>query len=266
MRLSNVLLQTFVWTVAIIIIAPIVIVLLTSFTGSDYIRFPLGGLSLKHYVAAAGKPHFVDALVTSTIVAAASSVMAVVLGAMAAIGIARYDFPGRFIVQGMLNTPLMIPALVIGIALLHFYSALLVTPNRFTIIAGHLVITVPYSVRLLSASLAGMDRRLELTAMSLGASPLLAFLQVTLPNMTAGLLGAFTFSAIMSFDDIGVSLFISPSSSPTLPVAIFSYLDQTYDPLVIAVSSVMILVSVLAILILDRVVGVSRIFVNAQTR
>lgn len=266
MRPSSVILQVFVWTVAVIIIAPIVIVLLTSLTGSDYIRFPPDGLSLKHYVAAAGKPHFVDALITSSIVAAVSSVVAVVLGAMAAIGLSRYEFPGRAFIQNLVNTPLMIPALVIGIALLHFYSALLVTPNRFTIIAGHLVITVPYSVRLLSASLAGMDRRLELAAMSLGASPLTAFLQVTLPNMTAGLLGALTFSAIMSFDDIGVSLFISPSSSPTLPVAIFSYLDQTYDPLVIAVSSVMIFISIVAILVLDWLVGVSRIFVNAQTR
>jgi putative spermidine/putrescine transport system permease protein len=265
-RPTSLLLNLFVTAVAIMIVAPIVMVLLTSFSASDYIRFPPEGLSFKHYIAAAGKSHFVDALWTSAVVAITASLLSVVLGTMAAVGLTRYDFRGRAFIQAMLNSPLMIPALVIGIALLHFYSVLQVAPNLFTIMGGHLMITVPYSVRLLSASLAGVDRRLELAAMSLGATPLKAFIQITLPNIAAGLLGAFTFSAIMSFDDIGVSLFISPSSRPTLPVAIFSYLDQTYDPLVVAVSSVMIFVSVVAIIILDRTVGVSRIFVNAQIR
>ncbi|MCG6121475.1 MAG: ABC transporter permease [Microvirga sp.] len=266
MRLRDFILNAFVVVMAIIIISPIALVLLTSVSGSDYIRFPPEGFSLKHYVAAAGNRTFIDAFVTSVIVALASATLALILGGMAAVGITRYDFPGRNAIQGFLVSPLMIPTLVLGITLLHFYSLLRVTPSIVTIIGAHMIVTIPYAVRLLTASLAGIDRRLELAAMSMGASPLKAFVGVTLPNITAGLLGAFTFAAIMSFDDIGLSLFIAPSRSPTLPVAIFTYLDQTYDPMIIAVSSVMILVSVLAVLILDRAVGVSRIIMNAQAK
>ncbi len=266
MRPSDIALNVFVFLMAVFIIAPIVLVVLTSFSSSDYISFPPQGFSVKHYLAAAQHSQFVNAFVTSIVTALSAATLALILGAMAAVGLARYDFPGRGFIQGFLVSPLMIPALVMGITLLHFYSALFIRPSVMTIIAGHMVITVPYAVRLLTASLAGIDRRLELAAMSMGASPLKAFIGITLPNMTAGLLGAFTFAAIMSFDDVGLSLFIGSTRNPTLPVAIFTYLDQTYDPLVIAVSSVMILVSIGAVLILDRVVGVSRIVMNAQAK
>ncbi|TVR07624.1 MAG: ABC transporter permease [Salinarimonadaceae bacterium] len=266
MRLRDLLLNIFVAVMAIIIIAPIALVLVTSFSGADFIRFPPDGFSFKHYVAAAGQRMFIDAFGTSVVVALSSATLALILGGMAAVGITRYDFPGRDVIQGFLVSPLMIPALVLGITLLHFYSAMRISTGIGTIIGGHMIVTIPYAVRLLTASLVGIDRRLELAAMSMGASPLKAFIGVTLPNVTAGLLGAFTFAAIMSFDDIGLALFISSSRNPTLPVAIFTYLDQTYDPMIIAVSSVMILVSVLAVFILDRAVGVSRIIMNAQAK
>ncbi len=266
MRLSRIALNVFVVTLAVFIIAPIALVLLTSFSGSDYIRFPPDGFSTKHYAAAMRDARFVNAFVTSVVTAFASATIAVLLGMLAAIGITRYDFAGRSLIQTFLMSPLMIPTLVMGITLLHFYSLMRVVPSLATIIAGHLVITVPYAVRLLAASLAGVDRRLELAAMSMGAPPIKAFVGITLPNISAGLTGAFAFAAIMSFDDVGLSLFISPSRSPTLPVAIFTYLDQTYDPLIVAVSSFMILVSTVVVLILDRTVGISRIVMNATAR
>ncbi len=266
MRLPDLALNIFVCLMAGIIIAPIAIVLITSFSASDYIRFPPQGFSIKHYVAAASQTHFVNAFLTSLVTSLSAATLAVALGTLAAIGLTRYDFPGRGFIQGFLVSPLMIPTLVMGITLLHFYSALHIRPNTLTIIFGHLIITVPYAVRLLTASLVGVDRRLELAAMSMGATPIKAFIGVTLPNITAGMLGAFTFAAIMSFDDVGLSLFISPPRNPTLPVAIFTYLDQTYDPMIIAVSSVMILVSIIAVFILDRMVGVSRIVMNAQAK
>jgi len=265
-RPSSIVLNLFVGVMALFIIAPIALVLLTSFSGADFIRFPPDGLSVKHYVAAMRDARFVDAFLISLVAALGSATLAVLLGGLAAVGLVRYEFPGRTAIQAFLMSPLMVPTLVMGITLLHFYSLLRVAPSMYTIIAGHLVITIPYAVRLLSASLAGVDRRLELAAQSMGASPLRAFFGVTLPNISAGLTGAFVFAAIMSFDDVGLALFITSSRSPTLPVAIFTYLDQTYDPLVVAVSSFMIIISTAVVLILDRTVGISRVLMNVTAR
>lgn len=266
MRLSDLPLHVYLAALAVFMVAPIALIIIGSVNASDYIHFPPSGFSLKHYHEAMADDRFLSAFQTSVITALASSGLALVLGAPAAVGLTRYEFPARGFIQAFLMSPLMIPSLVIGITLLHFYSALRLPQSTFTIIAGHLIITLPFTVRLLIASLLGFDRRLEQAATSLGASPVKAFLTITLPNISAGVMAAFTFAAIMSFDDVGLALFIAPSQKPTLPVAIFTYLDQNYDPMIMAVSTFTILLSVVLVLVLDRLVGVSRVFMNMQSR
>ncbi len=246
------------------IIAPIAVVVLSSFTAGDYITFPPRGLSLKYYAAALRDPRFVGAFVTSILASVFSATIALALGTAAGVGLTRLQFRGRNTIASLLMSPLMIPTLITGITLLQFYALLRVQPSLWTTIGGHLVITLPYAVRLVMGALLGFDQRIERAAMTLGASPLKAFFTITLPNISAGLFGALAFAGIMSFDDIGIALFISPAQRPTLPVAIFAYLDQNYDPLVLAVSSFMILVSIVVILMLERLVGISHIVANAQ--
>jgi len=263
-RLPNIALGIFMPLMAIFMLAPVALVIVGSFSASEYIHFPPAALSIKHYVAALADERFVLAWQVSVVTAFATAFIAVLIALPAAVGLTRTNFPGRESVQAFLMSPLMIPHLVIGITMLHFYAALRMPATTAIIIAGHVVITFPFALRLLMASLAGLDRKLELAAVSMGASPIKAFREITLPNMRAGMMGAFAFAAIISFDDIGLSLFIAPPSRPTLPVAIFTYLDQNYDPMILAVSSFMILVSAVTILILDRLVGLSRIFMNTQ--
>jgi putative spermidine/putrescine transport system permease protein len=265
-RLGNILLFSFLVLIGIFLTAPILLILIGSLTASDYIHFPPDALSLKHYQGAAGDDRFVRALGTSFISSIGSATISVLIAMPTSVGLTRYDFKGKGLIQAVLMSPLMIPALVIGITLLHFYAALRLPATVWMIVAGHVVITLPFALRLMMASLAGLDKRLELAAVSLGASPMKAFIQITLPNMRAGLLGAFVFAAIVSFDDIGLSLFIAPATRPTLPVAIFTYLDQNYDPMILAVSSVMILISAVAVLVLDRVIGLSRVFVHTRSK
>lgn len=264
MRPANIALAIFMTLTAIFMLAPITLVIIGSFNASDFIRFPPSGLSIKHYLEALGDQRFVRAFQISLFTAAVSATTTVLIALPAAVGLTRGNFRGRDAIQAFLMSPLMIPHLVIGITLLHFYAALRLPASPATIIAGHVVITLPFALRLLMASLAAFDRRLELAAISMGAPPVKAFREITLPQMRAGLAGAFTFAAIISFDDVGLALFIAPTSYPTLPVAIFTYLDQNYDPMILAVSSFMILVSAVAVLVLDRVIGLSRIFMNSH--
>ena len=266
MRPGNVALVAFIALMAVVMLAPVALVVIGSFNAGDYIHFPPSGLSLKHYGASLSDERFLRALQVSVVTSFSTACTVLLIALPAAVGLTRADFRGRETIQAFLMSPLMIPHLVIGITLLHFYAALKVPASTATIVAGHIIITFPFALRLLMSSLAGMDRKLELAAVSLGASPVRAFAEITLPNMRAGLMGAFMFAAIISFDDVGLSLFIAPTTHPTLPVAIFTYLDQNYDPMILAVSSFMILVSAITVLVLDRVVGLSRIFLNPHAK
>ena len=125
---------------------------------------------------------------------------------------------------------------------------------------AHIIITMPFAIRLVSVSLAGIDRNVELAAHSLGASSWTTFWHVTFPLIRPGILAGAVFAFILSFDDVAVSLFLSSPGVMTLPVRIFVYIEQNYDPLVTAVSSLLILVAVVVVVLVERTVGLGKLF------
>jgi putative spermidine/putrescine transport system permease protein len=157
-------------------------------------------------------------------------------------------------------SPLMLPTVIFGIALLQFYTRIGITRTPLSLVFGHLVITVPYVVRLVSASLAGLDPSLDRAAMNLGATPWQTFRRVTLPLIRPGIIAGATFAGIMSFDDVSVALFLASPRSVTLPVRIFTYIEQTFDPLVTAVCSVLIVFAALGVVLIERSIGLGRLF------
>jgi putative spermidine/putrescine transport system permease protein len=251
-----------VWTALVyaFVMAPIVVVLLASFTAAEYTSFPPHGLSLRWYLEIADNPEFIESFRVSAIVAAITGVLATVLGTLAALVLVRHRFAGRDAVNAFFLSPLMLPAVILGIALLQFYTQVGITRTPFALVCGHLVITVPYVIRLVAASLAGFDRSLELAAMNLGATPWQTFRRVTLPLIRPGIVAGATFAVIVSFDDVSVSLFLSGPHSTTLPVRIFSYIEQTFDPLATAVCSVLILIAAVGVVVIERSIGLGKLF------
>jgi putative spermidine/putrescine transport system permease protein len=241
-------------------IAPVAVIFLESLTGADYVSFPPVGLSLKWYLEIPKRPEFVASLLTSFVVAAGASVVSTGLGATAALALVRYRFPGRAFLQGLFLSPLSVPGIVLGIALLQFYATYGIPRTGLTLALAHLVITTPYTIRLVSVSLAGFDQNLERAARSLGAGSWTTFRLVTLPLIRPGILAGAVFAFIVSFDDLAVSLFLSSPGAMTLPVRIFTYIEQIYDPLITAVSSLLILVAVVVVVLIERTVGMGRLF------
>jgi putative spermidine/putrescine transport system permease protein len=250
------------WTalVYVFVMAPIVVVLLSSFTAAEYTSFPPQGLSLRWYLAIQENPEFIDSFRVSVIVALVTGALATALGTLAALVLVRHRFPGRNALNALFLSPLMLPAVILGIALLQFYTRVGITRTPFALVFGHLVITVPYVIRLVSASLAGFDRSLELAAMNLGATPWQAFRRVTLPLTRPGIVAGATFAFIVSFDDVSVALFLAGPHSTTLPVRIFSYIEQTFDPLATAVCSVLILIAAAGVVVIERSIGLGKMF------
>jgi len=240
------------------LLAPIVVVVLVAFTPEGWLQIPTKSFSLRWFREILRHPEFISAFKISLFVAVVASILATVLGTLAAMAIAQYRFPGRDMLNSFLLSPLMVPTVVTGISLLYFLSMIGLASTVTAIILGHVIVTIPYVVRMVSASIAGFDTSLELAAMNLGANPLQTFLRIRLPLIAPGITAGAIFAFIMSLDELTVTLFVSGPKLATLPIRIYNHITYITDPLVASVSTVIVVMTCIAVLLLDRLVGLDR--------
>jgi putative spermidine/putrescine transport system permease protein len=245
------------------VLAPIVIVCLVAFTPEGYLSLPTRGPSLRWFRAIADYPEFVRAFRNSLILAALSSSIAVALATPAALAIARYRFAGRDAMLALFMSPLMIPHVVLGIAFLRFFTTIGLGGTFGGLVLAHIVIIMPFALRLVLAGCAGMDRAIEHAAVSLGAGPLTVFRRVTLPLILPGVVSGWVLAFITSFDEVTMTVFIASPATTTLPVRLFLYIQDNIDPLVSSVSASLIFLTIIVMVILDRLYGLDRLFVGA---
>lgn len=259
-RLGRVLGAGFAVLVALFLLAPVLVTIASSLTTTSYVTFPPQGLTLRWYAELLSRPEFLSSFVVSLTVAAAAAGISAVVGMAAGLAIHRYRFPGRALLENLLSSAFSVPTIVLGIGLLQWYAQLGMASSPFTLLLAHLVLTVPYTVRLVLAGLAGLDRSAERAAAGLGATPLRVFWHVTLPAVRGSLIAGAFFAFITSFDDLTVALFVVTTDMQTLPVRIFNYLQYNYDPTVTAVGTLMVLFAAVSVVVIERVVGVARLF------
>lgn len=248
--------------IAVFIVAPIVVVVVSSFTGGQIPEFPPATWSVRWYRHAFEQALFVEALRWSLVLAAAATLVNVPIAIAAALAIARGRFPGREFVQTLLLSPLIVPAIVIGLALLLAFASIGHREPTTRLLVAHVLITLPYMVRAVLANLVRMEAELEEAALTLGAGRLQAFMHVTLPLLAPGLFAGALFSFIVSFDNVSVSLFLTTAKVNTLPVAILNYVEYNLDPSIAAISTVLVLLSLGVAVVLERLVGLARVVGN----
>ncbi|KYD29039.1 ABC transporter permease [Geobacillus sp. FSL W8-0032] len=243
----------------IYILIPLVVTIPASLTSANYPSFPPKGFSLQWYTKLLERPEFAEAFWNSVKFAFLASLFSVLLGTLGALAIAKYDIPWKSYLVSLLTAPLTVPQLVLGIALLIYFTPILLagTPTGFLI--AHIIICVPYVVRFVLTGLSGFDYNLERAAAILGASPVLVFWKVTFPLIRPAVLSGALFSFLTSFDNVTVSLFMVSPEMRTLPLEIFSTMQDAYSPIVASVSSVVILISIVLILILEKIHGVGKL-------
>ncbi|HEJ2439582.1 TPA: ABC transporter permease [Burkholderia multivorans] len=244
------------------IVAPLAAVMLVAFTDKGYISMPLDGASLRWFRAILDNGDIVSAFWLSVRLALVAATLGVALAVPAALAIARYRFPGRGALTSFFLSPMMIPAVVLGIAFLRFLSLLHLSGSFWALVAAHVVIVLPYALRLALSSAIGLDRDAERAALSCGASRFTAFRRVVLPMIRTGVAGGWVLSFIQSFDELTMTIFVATPGTTTLPVAMYNQIAQTIDPLVTSVSAVLIVGTVLLMLLLDRLVGLDRILIG----
>ena len=245
------------------ILAPIAIVCLVAFTPEGYLSLPTNGFSLRWFRAIADYPEFVRAFRDSLWLAALSSTIAVLFAVPAALAVARYRFTGREAVLAFFMSPLMIPHVVLGIAFLRFFTTIGIGGTFVGLVLSHIVIVMPFALRLVLAASTGMDRAIEHAAISLGASPFTLFRRVTLPLILPGVVSGWVLAFITSFDEVTMTVFIASPSTTTLPVRMFLYIQDNIDPLVTSVSAALIFLTAIVMVVLDRLYGLDRLFVGA---
>lgn len=247
------------------ILTPLIFVTWLSFFSQTIPSFPPEGYSLKWYAAIPGNERFVSGFLLSLQLGLISTAIGLAVGVPAALCIARFRFAGREGLNSLLLMPLMVPGVVLGIALYVFHveteinTGIPILGSLLGLVSGHVLIVIPWTVRLVTASLAGFNRTLEEAAQNLGADRWTTFRRVTLPGILPGIVAAAMFSFVSSFGNLELSLFLVGPGRTTLPIAILQYLEWKIDPTIAAVSVVQIALIAAAMLITDRYVKIARV-------
>lgn len=253
------LLLVFHWLFAAFMLAPLLMVVLVSFTDKGYIAMPFDGASWRWYLAILKDDDFMSAFYRSLALGVTAATLATLLAVPAGMAIAWHRFPGREAILGLLLSPLMVPHVVLGIALLRFLTQLGASGSMWGLTAAHTVLVLPYVLRLVVAAATGFDRSVAQAAESLGASGWTVFRRVELPLIVPGVAGGWLIAFINSFDELTMSIFVASASTETLPVKMYNHIAHTIDPLLASISTILIVLTLVLMMVLDRFYGLDRI-------
>lgn len=243
----------------VLLIAPTVVVLITSFTNGFSLKFPPPGYSLRWYEALfTQSPEIWHAAGLSLKVASIATGISTVFAVAAALALARQSASWARLAESIFMSPLMLPTLALGLALLMTFNLLGVGLSFWTLVIGHVAITTPYILRTTISSLLQLDPVLLQSARSLGAGAGFAFRTVTLPLVLPGIAAGAFIAFMASFDNVAISLFLSDARSEVLPIRLWHNIESNLDVRTAAVSGVLITATVLAMVVMERLVGISR--------
>ena len=253
------LLRVVAGLILVFLLLPVVVVVAASFSTTAYLQVPPSGFTLRWFGQVLHDPTYRAALRLSVLLAVGATAGAGVLAIPACYALHQRWLPGSEIVAALLMSPLIFPAVVVGVALLEYVSLLGLRGNFWILLLAHVVIVTPYIIRTALAGLAGSDPALEEAARVLGANRVEAFLLVVLPAIRGSLAAGFVFALITSFDEVPVTVFLLPPGQATIPVQIFTAIDQGIDPSVAAVSTLLIAATAILLVAAERLGGAARL-------
>lgn len=233
------------------LMAPILAIVPLSFNGGSFLTYPLQGLSLQWYEEFFTDPAWTRALKNSFVIGGASSVLAIILGTLASLGLTAADFRGKGFIMAVLLSPMIVPLVITGVGFYFFFAPLGLTASYTGLILAHTALAAPFVVITVTATLQGFDHNLVRASASLGASPVTTFFKVVLPLILPGVASGGLFAFATSFDEVVVVLMVAGPEQRTLPREMFSGIRENISPTITAVATIMILVSVVLLVTLE---------------
>jgi putative spermidine/putrescine transport system permease protein len=244
--------------VVLCMLLPLVVIIGASFNAGSEIAFPPNGFSLTWYANVFHRERFLRSFQLSLGLAVVCTVCSLLIGLLCSVALVRYRFWGQSAVATFINSPLMVPQIVLGMSLLILLTGAGIYSSIVGLAVLHLILTLPYTVRVLTASLTRFPASLEEAAIIHGARRLTAFALITIPCIKPGLVAAAIFAFVTSFDNFTASQFLT-SDRTTLPIEIFAYATIETDPTVCAISSMLILATVGVVVLAERWVGLETV-------
>ena len=248
--------HVYLGVVLLYVLAPALVVMFDSINSATSFPSPFEHATLHWFAALLDQPVFLAAAWTSGEIALVAALVATVAAFLAGYALSRFPMRGRNVIVTVLMAPLFVPEIVIGLAILELLNMLDLPPGFLSLVASHAVFIMPFALRLVLSAFSLFDFSLEDAARSLGAGRLRTVWRVTLPLIRPSLVAGFVLSGIMSFVNLPISMFLTTPDTSTLPVAVFSYIESRIDPLVAAIATLVVALSALAAILLDRVLRI----------
>lgn len=261
-RIGRLALTLLAWVIVVYLLLPLSIIVGTSFTTTEFLKFPPEGFTLNWYAKFLGDASYLHSLGLSALLALSATITAVILGVPVALVLSRSDLPGSTFISAIFLSPLILPPIVIGAALLQFATTVGIARTFWALFVGHVVLIIPYIIRTTLTSLARFNLSLEEAALDLGASRFETFRLITLPLIKPGVFAGSLFALIMSWINVEISIFNTTASLMPIPVKLFNYIQYNVDPMIAAVSATTVYVAVIVVILLDRTIGIERAAIN----
>ena len=223
---------------------PILTIAALSFGSSRYLQFPPAAWTTRWYAQLFADPDWLSSFLTSLEIALAVALVATAIGLAASFGLTRGRFRGREAIRALMLTPMVLPVVILAVALYAFFLRIHLNGTFLGFVAAHTVVALPFAVISISTALERFDKSIEDAAVLCGASPLEAKLRITLPAIRDGLFGALIFSFLASWDEVVIAIFMASPDLQTLPVRIYSTLRQDLSPVIAAVSTLLVAMTV----------------------
>lgn len=244
--------------VLLFFLAPLIVIVFASFSPSALVTFPPQGFSLMWYKNIFdSSTNFMGGLKNSLIIAFLATFVDIIVGVPAAIAITRNDFKGKDAIASFFASPMYVPSITFSFVLLQMFAMMGRVPASLKIFVGHLIIILPYIIRNTYSILSNFNWTLEEASASLGANPVYTIVKVTLPLIKPGIISGALLSFLYSFDEAVLSSMLNSPKFITLPVRIMNYMEFAFDPTLAAISSVLIVFSLLLILLMEKFVGLN---------
>jgi putative spermidine/putrescine transport system permease protein len=244
-RFAYVALRVFAAIVCVFLVAPILAIVPLSFSSGSFLHYPLPGLSLRWYQEFFSSQFWLPAVWNSVFIASVATLLATVLGTVAALGLWRTRFFGQRLMLAVIVAPMVVPEIIMAVGLYFAFAPIGLTNSYLGLILAHTALAVPFVVVTVLATLSGFDRTLARAASSLGAGPVTAFRRVMLPLILPGLVSGGVFAFAVSFDEVILVLFLGGPGQRTLPRQMFSGINDNISLSITAAATLLIVVSVL---------------------
>lgn len=250
-------LRIFVYVIVFLMVLPVAISLPVALTNTSGIRFPPEGYTLRWFFSIFQDGILLNSILRSFLLATISAVVAVAISLPCCFALERGRLPGRNLLETLITGPRMIPQIVLVLALLVYYERIGLAETFIGLVVAHLVIAIPFAFRTVLVSVVSLDRRLEWSSAILGAGPVDTFRRIIVPQIKTGMIAAFIFTFVLSFNNVTMALFLSGIGERTLPVEMFTRMYVGgMTPAIPAISFLLAVVGVAAFIILDRTIGV----------